>query len=126
MCTLVFFLPFYVFFSKTIVFTELNMQFDLFLEMQDLPCRLLAISKDLDAAGLLTRPMSAIDFDLYEASAFALAKCICDELGHTDTSYTRAYQEQIVLNQIMSEVGDGQRPVGHTFHKVVARWVHDQ
>ena len=42
--TLIFFLTFYLFGGQSVVFTELNVELDLLLEMQHLTCRLPSIS----------------------------------------------------------------------------------
>jgi hypothetical protein len=68
----------------------------------------------------LTLPISIIDLDLYDASAFARAKCICLHMriplvGIVQTEMTN--QEEVVLNQVVSEVLLWQRSVTQLRYK---------
>ncbi len=70
---------------------------------------------------LLTAAMSFIEPALYEASAFARAKCICPGQQRATCSQKKAtHKIDVVLNQIPLERLQGQRSVAHGQHKRVA------
>ena len=87
--------------------------------MENLLCRLLDVNSVFATADLLTRPISVMDLDLYAANAFALAKWISNGCQPNLIVDHVSYKEQVILYQIMLEVVDRQRPIGHTLHKIM-------
>ena len=64
--------------------------------------------------------MSAIDFDLYDANAFALAKCIYNSVSRSLLMMSRETDEkEIVLDKVMLEAVYGQCAIRHPLHKLV-------
>lgn len=90
--TLIFFLALDTIRRKPIVLAEFDVELDLFLQVKYLLRRLFYVngSRAQDSTSR-TRPISAIDFDLYEASAFARAKWICPSL-----SYVTGYLPEVL------------------------------